>query len=44
MLIAGHFFSSGRVMQIAGFLILAGAVVFTIGVIGSWVSHERPLD
>lgn len=44
MLIAGHFADSGRSMQIAGFLILAGAVVFTVGVIGGWVTHERPLD
>lgn len=44
MLIAGHFSDSGRSMQIAGFLILAGAVVFTVGVIGGWVTHERPLD
>jgi|GEM_PF-2286183 len=44
MLIAGHFAASGRSMQIAGFLILAGAVVFTVGVIGGWVTHERPLD
>ena len=44
MLIAGHFAGSGRAMQIGGFLILAGAVVFTVGVIGGWVTHERPLD
>lgn len=44
MLIAGHFAGSGRSMQIAGFLILAGAVVFTVGVIGGWITHERPLD
>ncbi len=44
MLIAGHFAGSGRSMQIGGFLILAGAVVFTVGVIGGWVTHERPLD
>lgn len=44
MLIAGHFTGSGRAMQIGGFLILAGAVVFTVGVIGGWITHERPLD
>jgi len=44
MLIAGHFADSGRSMQIGGFFILAGAVVFTVGVIGGWVTHERPLD
>lgn len=44
MLIAGHFAASGRAMQIAGFLILAGAVIFTVGVIGGWITHERPLD
>ena len=44
MLIAGHFAGSGRSMQIGGFLILAGAVVFTVGVIGGWVTHDRPLD
>lgn len=44
MLIAGHFADSGRAMQIGGFFILAGAVVFTVGVIGGWVTHERPLD
>ena len=44
MLIAGHLAGSGRSMQIGGFLILAGAVVFTVGVIGGWVTHERPLD
>lgn len=44
MLIAGHFAGSGRSMQIGGFLILAGAVIFTVGVIGGWVTHERPLD
>ncbi len=44
MLIAGHFSGSERAMQIAGFLILAGAVVFTVGVIGGWVTHERPFD
>lgn len=44
MLIAGHFPGSERAVQIAGFLILAGAVVFTVGVIGGWVTHGRPLD
>ncbi len=40
MLIAGHFSGSARAMQIAGFLILAGAVVFTVGMIGGWITHE----
>jgi hypothetical protein len=44
MLIAGHFSGNERAMQIAGFLILAGAVVFTVGVIGGWITHEQPLD
>ena len=44
MLIAGHFAGSGRSMQIGGFLILSGAVIFTVAVIGGWVTHERPLD
>ncbi|HEX5314791.1 MAG TPA: hypothetical protein VFX38_07820, partial [Gammaproteobacteria bacterium] len=44
MMIAGHFADSHRSMQIAGFLILSGAVVFTIGVIGSWITRQRPLD
>lgn len=44
MLIAGHYAGSGRAMQIAGFLILAGAMIFTVGVIGGWITHERPLD
>lgn len=44
MLIGGHFGGSGRAMEIAGFLILAGAVIFTVGVIGGWATHERPLD
>ncbi|MGA7965284.1 MAG: hypothetical protein WCB49_05265 [Gammaproteobacteria bacterium] len=43
-LIAGHFAGSGRAMKISGFLILAGAVIFTVSVIGSWITHERPLD
>ena len=44
MLIAGHFSGSERAMQIAGFLILAGAVVFTVGAIGGWITHEQPFD
>ncbi len=44
MIIGGHFGGSGRAMQIAGFLILAGAVVFTVGVIGGWITRQRPLD
>jgi len=44
MLIGGHFGDSGRAMQIGGFLILAGAVVFTVGTIGGWITRERPLD
>lgn len=44
MLIAGHFSGSGRAMQVGGFFILAGAVVFTVGVIGGWLTRERPLD
>lgn len=44
MLLAGHFAGSGRAMQIGVFFILAGAVVFTVGVIGGWVTRERPLD
>ncbi len=40
MLIAGYFSGSARAIQIAGFLILAGAVIFTVGVIGSWITHE----
>lgn len=44
MLIAGHFSGSGHAMQVGGFFILAGAVVFTVGVIGGWLTRERPLD
>ncbi len=44
MLIAGHFTDTGRAMQVGGFFILAGAVVFTVGVIGGWITRERPLD
>jgi hypothetical protein len=44
MLIGGHFGGSGRAMSIAGFLILAGALVFAIGVIGGWITRQRPLD
>lgn len=44
MLIAGHFSGSGRAMQVGGFFILAGAVIFTVGVIGGWLTRERPLD
>ncbi len=44
MLIAGHFSGSERAVQIAWFLIMGGAVVFTVGVIGGWVTHEQPLD
>lgn len=44
MLIAGHFSGSGRAMQVGGFFILAGAVVFTVGAIGGWLTRERPLD
>jgi len=44
MLIGGHFGGSGRAMSIAGFLILAGAVIFTIGAIGGWITRQRPLD
>ena len=44
MLIGGHFGGSGRAMQIGGFLILAGAVIFTVGTIGGWITRERPLD
>lgn len=44
MLIAGHFTRTGRAMEIGGFFILAGAVLFTCGVIGGWITRERPLD
>ncbi|MDN5864256.1 MAG: DUF3040 domain-containing protein [Gammaproteobacteria bacterium] len=44
MLIGGHFGGSGRAMSVAGFLILAGAVIFTVGVIGGWITRQRPLD
>lgn len=44
LIIGGHFGASGRAMQIGGFVILAGAVIFTVGVIGGWVTRQRPLD
>lgn len=44
MLIAGHFAGSGRAMQVGGFFILAGAVAFTVGVIGGWLTRQHPLD
>jgi hypothetical protein len=44
MLIGGRFGGSGRAMQVGAFIILAGAVVFTAGVIGGWVTRQRPLD
>lgn len=44
MMIGGAFGDSGRAMQVAGFVILAGAVLFTIGAIGGWLTRKRPLD
>lgn len=44
MLIAGHFSATGRAMAIGGFFILSGAVIFTVGVIGGWITREKPLD
>ncbi|MGH8274284.1 MAG: hypothetical protein ACRES9_08560 [Gammaproteobacteria bacterium] len=44
LIIGGHFGASGRAMQVGGFIILAGAVIFTVGIIGGWTSRQRPLD
>ncbi len=44
MLIAGHYTDTGHAMQIGGFFILAGAVIFTVGTIGGWITRRRPLD
>lgn len=44
MLIGGNFGGSDTAMQIAGFIILSGAIIFAIGIIGGWVTRQRPLD
>lgn len=44
LIIAGHFSGSGRAMQVGGFFMLAGAVIFTVGVIGGWLTRAKPLD
>lgn len=44
MLIGGRLADTGRAMQVGGFLILCGAIIFVVGTIGSWITRERPLD
>ncbi|MGH8161978.1 MAG: hypothetical protein ACRESR_07545 [Gammaproteobacteria bacterium] len=44
-MIIGSAFSSARyAMEVGAFVILAGAVSFTVGVIGGWTTRQRPLD
>lgn len=44
MLIGGHLAHTGRAMQVGGFFILCGAIIYVVGTIGSWITRERPLD
>ena len=44
LFICGFYSKTKLAMQLGGFLILAGAVVFTAGVIGGWITRQRPLD
>jgi hypothetical protein len=44
MLIGGALSHAGLAMEFGGFFMLAGAVIFTVGVIGGWLTREVPLD
>lgn len=44
MLIGGSLSHTGLAMEFGGFFMLAGAVIFTVGVIGGWLARAAPLD
>lgn len=44
MLIGGNFADSKLAMQLSALFILSGAILFVVGVIGGWVTRQRPLD
>lgn len=44
LLIGGALSHTGLAMEFGGFFMLAGAVIFTVGVIGGWLTRAAPLD
>lgn len=44
MIIGGALSRAGLAMEFGGFFMLSGAVIFTVGVIGGWLTQERPLE
>lgn len=44
LIVSGHFTKTYRAMDIGGFFIFSGAVLFTAGVLGKWLTRANPLD